>query len=84
MAKIRVLVVDQWSSTGNITDFAMQDFELDRVRGGDSEAVRTIGIASARIREVEENWEPSIGNVWYRSGPDGKLVWFKANYDSSG
>lgn len=88
MAKIRVLEVDQWTSTGNVEEFSLEDFEdpsaIARVRGGDSEAVRAIGIASARIREVEESWEAPWGRVWYRPGPDGKLVFWKAQYDSSG
>lgn len=84
MAKIRVLEVDQWSSTGNIEDFTMEDFELRLVGGGDSETVRAIGIASARICEVEESWEPPMARVWYRTGPDGKLELYKYNYDSSG
>ncbi|MEK7516303.1 MAG: hypothetical protein AAB562_01775 [Patescibacteria group bacterium] len=82
--KIRILEVDQWTSTGNVEDLTLDDFDIDNVRGGDSEAIRVIGIADARIREVEESWVPTMGSVWYRPGANGKLEHWKATYDSSG
>lgn len=80
--KIRILEVDQWTSTGNVKDFTLEDFDPAKVRGGDSEAIRKIG-GWARIIEVDEDARPSIGHVWFRPGPDGKLQHWKANYDSS-
>ncbi len=81
---MKVLEVDQWTSTGNVTDFTMDDFELENVHGGDSEAIRKIFGGSSRVIEVSENASPSIGNVWFRTDPNtGKLVYYKANYDSS-
>ena len=84
MAKVKVLEVDQWTSSGNVTEFTLEDFDIEKVRGGDAEAIRAIGIGGAGIREVEEGETPWIGRVWYRPGPDGKLKLWKHNYDSSG
>jgi len=91
MAKIKVLQVDQWTSTAkNIKDFTLEDFEPRNLRktlsllcGGDAKAIQKIGIANATIREVEENSRPPIAHVWFITGPDGKLRFFKANYDCS-
>lgn len=84
MAKIKVLEVDQWTSTGNVTKFTFADFDLGQVTGKDSQAIRELGLASARILEVEESDEPGMGDVWFREGQSGKLELWKANYDSSG
>jgi len=80
---MKVLVVDQWTSTGNVTKQTMRDFELALVEGGDSEAIKAIGVARARFKDVTEDENPIKGDVWYRQGPEGKLVLYKANYDSS-
>ena len=83
MAKIKVLQVDQWTSTGNITDLSLENFELEKVEGGDSEAAKNIFGGHAIIREVNENDEPSIGYVWFKTRKKtGKLVFWKAHYDS--
>ena len=86
MAKVKVLEVDQWTSTGNIEQYSFSDFDLGKVSGGDSETIRKIGIAGASVMEVEEADSPSIGRVWYREGKNGKLERWneKANCDSSG
>jgi len=84
MSKIKVLELDQWTSTGNITDFTLEDFELQKVKGGDSKAAQLIFGGHAIIREVEELQTPPIGNVWFRLGVNGKLQFYKSNYDSSG
>ena len=55
---------------------------LKKVKGGDSEASRTIGIAHATIKEVKKDSEPSLGRVWFKE-VDGKLKMWKCNYDSS-
>jgi len=81
---MKVLEVDQWTSTGNVTDFTMDEFELANVHGGDSEAAQAIFGGSAKVREVSENASPYIGNVWFKTDPQtGKLVHYKSNYDSS-
>ena len=82
--KIRVLEVDQWTSTGNVKNFDFEDFDAGKVSGGDSEAIRSLGLARVRIREVDENDSPGDACVWYVKGPDGKPKFWKANYDSSG
>lgn len=82
---IRVLEVDQWTSTGNIGDFSMADFELESVQGGDSEAIRRAFGGFATIKEVDPRQRPMVGHVWFRESLEsGKLEQWKANYDSSG
>ncbi len=82
--KVTVLEVDQWTSTGDVEGKLLSEFCLREIRGGDSEAARALGIASARLREVDENQRPGIGDVWYRVDENGRLVFWKANYDTSG
>jgi len=84
MTKVKVLEVDQWTSTGNISNFTFDDFDLEKVTGGDSETIRLIANGSASIREVGMNSTPYIGTAWFIEGSDGKLEFWKANYDSSG
>lgn len=82
--KIKVLEVDQWTSTGNVQNFTMEDFNLGKVKGGDSEAAKQIFGGHAAIREVSPQDAPHIGEVWYISDPQSnKLKFYKANYDSS-
>lgn len=82
--KIKVLEVDQWTSTGNIEQFTMDEFNIDRVSGGDSEAAKKIFGGYAAVREVRKEDSPHIGEVWYISDPQSnKLKFYKANYDSS-
>jgi hypothetical protein len=45
--KMKVLEVDQWTSTGNVEKFSFKDFDLEKVKGGDSEAVKLIFAAKA-------------------------------------
>ena len=85
MKKIKVLSVDQWTSTGDIAGRKLRDFDLAEVQGGDAEAVRALGIARATILEVSEQDTPSMATVWFREDPKtGTLVQWKYNYDSSG
>lgn len=80
---IKVLEVDQWTSTGNITDFSFDDYERSKVSGGDSDAALKLFGGTSRVKYVSETDRPSVGNVWFNEGPTGKLVLYKANYDSS-
>ena len=81
---VRVVETDQWTSTGNVTDFSMEDFDLAAVQGGDSEAAKAIFGGRGHVIEVAEDAQPSIGNVWFRPDPEtGKLKIWRANYDSS-
>jgi hypothetical protein len=82
MAKIKVLEVDQWTSTGNIRNFGLSNFSLSQVKGGDSEAARAIFGGWAEVLDVEETANPSLGRVWFVE-KDGKLEHYKANYDTS-
>lgn len=82
--KIKILEVDQWTSTGkNITNFTFATFKKSRVSGGDSGSIRRISGGHSLIKEVCENDEPSRGYVWFRAGKNGKLEYWKSNYDSS-
>ena len=85
--KIKVLEVDQWTSTGDITSFTMEQAEegviKGKVRGGDSEAIATIFGGHFLVREVEESEFPSKGNVWLINGSNGLLEMWKCNYDTS-
>jgi len=86
--KVRVLEVDQWTSTGNVEGTKLADWEsnqkdmLNSRMGGDSEAARTIFGGSARVIEVREDAEPWLGNVWFREDEQGLLFRWKFNYDS--
>lgn len=85
MAKVKVLEVDQWTSLGNIEEFTLEDFDINKVQGENPEAVRKILVARAQIKEVDERQEPATARVWYKPGPDGKLKRWKIGvYDSSG
>lgn len=87
--KIKILQVDQWTSTGNVKGTKLEDWERDRQgmlssrSGGDSEAIQQIFGGSARVREVRESETPDLGEVWFRPDADGVLELWKANYDSS-
>jgi len=82
--KIKVLEVDQWTSTGNIKDYSFKDFEMNKIKGGDSEAAKKIFGGHAVIKEVLKTQNPFIGNVWFIEDPKTlKFVFYKANYDSS-
>ena len=80
---MKVLEVDQWTSTGNVSNYTMNDFDINQIDGGDAKTVRALGIASFEIKEVSEDARPRIGYVWFKDGEDGKLEKYKANYDSS-
>lgn len=80
--KIKVLEVDQWTSTGNVKDYNFKTFELQKVSGGDSEAIRRIFGGHAFVKEVSPKAIPPIGNVWFTE-VDGHFAYYKSNYDSS-
>lgn len=88
MNKIKVLEVDQWTSTGSFKGLTMADFEKDRegtllkVKGGDAEAARVIFGGRARVIEVSEDNRPDIGSVWLQE-TNGQWTTYKCNYDSS-
>lgn len=87
---MKILEVDQWHSTGDITKFSMGELEgdaqlaLGQIKGGDSKAAKVIFGGHLVIREVSETDSPSVGTVWFRQGQHGKLEKYKSNYDSSG
>jgi hypothetical protein len=85
---IYILETDQWTSTGNVTDFMFDDLAnpevRDKIRGGDSEAIRSICGGRISLRSVTESQGPSMGSVWYIKGLDGKAQFYRACYDSSG
>lgn len=87
---VTVLEVDQWTSTGNITDIPWKSWVnnpgkcFKSLHGGDSEAIKIIYGGNYRIKKVPNNSSPSIGNVWFIEGEEGFPKKWKANYDSSG
>jgi hypothetical protein len=80
---IKVLEVSQHVATGNIEDFTFADFDVNKVKGGDSEAGRIISGGYFHIFKVDENARPLKGYIWYRAGKNGKLELYKTNPDTS-
>ena len=80
---MKVLEIDQWTSTGDLKKLNMNDFNLDDVNGGDAEVARKIGIATAKIKDVDESSFPPLGKVWVIEGAEGMVEIYKANYASS-
>jgi hypothetical protein len=86
MAKIKVLEVDQWTYARMQKlqkRFSFSDFDINKVTGGDADAVKQLGIVQAAVMEVDEHAEPSWGKVWLKEGSDGKLEKWKDKIDSS-
>ena len=87
-AKVKVLEVDQWTSTGNVAGTKMEDWvakpkEMLETRSGEhAESARTVFGGHAVIREVYETSEPSMGNVWFRPNENGILRRWKFRCDS--
>jgi len=82
-----VLVLDQWSSTSpDLKAMSMAEFIEPNVAlsGNDAEAAVQIFGGERRLARVKADDPPQIGTVWMRDDPaTGKLVLFRANYDSS-
>jgi hypothetical protein len=81
--KIKILEVDQWTHTGNIEELAIKNFDIKKVKGGDSETIRKIFGGHAVFLEVDEDERPSEGKVWYRITRGGRFKFYKENYDTS-
>jgi hypothetical protein len=85
---VKILEVDQWTSTGNVAAFSMEQWEKDlvgtllKVKGGDSEAAFKIFGGHAKVKQVNEDHYPDISYVWYRE-ENGKLKKWRWCYDSS-
>lgn len=80
---IRVIQIDQFTSTGNIRE---QDFDavtLSKITGGDSQAAKDIFGGCFSVKEVNLTDSPRIGYVWFKKGENGKCVMYKSNYDTS-
>lgn len=80
---IRVIQIDQFTSTGDIRE---QDFEavtLNSISGGDSLAAKVIFGGSFTVKEVSIDDSPRIGYVWFKKGENGKCALYKSNYDTS-
>lgn len=80
---MKIIEVDQFTSTGNIQTLTFKNAALDKISGRDSEAAKAIFGGSFSVREVEEDAKPRLGCVWFKEGQDGKCQFYKANYDSS-
>jgi hypothetical protein len=80
---IDIIQVDQWTSSGDIEQQNFDAVTLHDVTGGDSEAAKAIFGGTMERKTVEEDDKPSIGNVWYVKGANGKCKLWKYNYDTS-
>lgn len=79
---MKILEVDQWTSTGDIEKYNFKTFNLETIRGGDSVAARAIFGGHTAVKEVEDEASPTIGHVWFVE-ENGCFKQWKANYDSS-
>lgn len=86
---ILVLAVDQWSSTSpTLKELSLADFApggiVPHLYGNDAEAAVAIFGGDRRLLRVPPEEVPSMGTAWMRDDPaTGKLVVYKARYDSS-
>ncbi len=86
----KILELVQWIKPQNLRNFNLDTYQPKRYRGRKDSPNRFKSIHYlveghyASIREVGENHSPILGYVWYRKSPDGKLVIWKQNIDSSG
>lgn len=80
---MKIIEVDQFTSTGNIKEQKFSEVTLSGISGGDSEAAKSIFGGRFTVKEVLENDGPSIGYVWFKEGGDGFCEAYKFNYDSS-
>jgi hypothetical protein len=80
---MKVIEVDQFTSTGNLREQPFDEVTLGGIEGGDSEAAKVIFGGRFNVREVSETQNPSIGYVWFKKGENGKPELYKSNYDTS-
>lgn len=80
---LEIIEVDQWTSSGDMQNQDFDTVDIDKVSGGDSEAVKRIWGGHLKKYRVFESKRPSIGNVWYVKGYDGKCKLYMYNYDTS-
>lgn len=80
---MRILEVDQWTSTGNIAELQFDQVSHAAIYGGDSEAVRAIFGGVFQFKEISPDAMPPIARVWFTAGPDGRCKLYRANYDTS-
>lgn len=83
MTLVKVIEVDQWTSTGNISNHRFDDIVRSAVRGGDADTAQDLGIASFDRLVVPMESEPPKGKVWFRRGLNGEMELWKTNYDTS-
>jgi hypothetical protein len=79
---MRVIEVDQWGAS-DAEGKPFDGYDRFAAVNGDAAAMVRLGIAHARILEVREDQEPSIGRVWLRKGANGQCEVYKYNYDTS-
>lgn len=80
---MKVIEVDQFTSSGNIRELSFNAVTLSEITGGDSEAAKLIFGGRFNVKDVSESEKPSIGYVWFKEGVDGKCTIYKSNYDTS-
>lgn len=81
---IEIIEVDQWTASGDIEKLDFDTVTLQTIKGGDSEAAKSIFGGHFERKQVSEDKIPTIGNVWYIKGPDGKCKLYKYHFDTSG
>jgi hypothetical protein len=80
---MKVIQVDQFTSTGNLEELLFSSITLNDISGGDSQAAKIIFGGSFSLLEVSENDSPRVGYVWFKEDINGKCKRYKANYDTS-
>lgn len=88
MAKIKVLEVSQWMSTGGMELFSFADFDENKLIGRDIETIKKLGMLKSSVKFVDFDASPPLGKVWYAEKTNGKtkgkLFLYKQNLDTSG
>ena len=86
MGYIWVIELEQHigSRLTNIGSLLFDEFDIDKLAGGDSEAsIKFTGRVPPKPILVHESQSPALGYVWFIKGPDGKIKRWKERIDSS-
>lgn len=83
---VRVLEVDPWTSTGNLTSYPWRKLRLMKnagaIEGGDAAAARAIFGGHWQWYTATRDETPPLGRVWYAQR-GGRAELYRTNYDSS-
>ena len=85
-----VIEINQWmaSRLSNIRDINFDSFNYFQVDGPDTDSTKKILVGMICMSsywkgKVRKDDMPTLGYVWFIKGPDGKMLKFKSNIDSS-